>query len=549
MKEMENKPVGNEAEDNKIRETADAVQKSILDETDAPESGADAASKLSGTGNEPDRAADGRKSGDEAKKPNKKEGGSGKGFRASFSSRKFKGGAYATLLSVIVVAVVLLVNLIVGKLDLKIDVTTQEQYTISDQTKELMKGLQDDITIYYLVQPGGEQELFTKLVDKYEGLSSHIKVEYKDPVQYPKFASKYTSETIAQNSIIVVNDATERAKYIDYNDMLVTEINYQTYQTQVTGTDVEGQITSAIQYVTNEDLPVVYEVTGHGETAVGSSLSSALAKENVTLSSINTLTEETIPEDCDILLINGPTQDFMEEEVTMIKEYLANGGNAIIFTGYGSDKLTNFASLLSYYNVGITSGLVVEGSTSNFMGQYPSMLVPNVESHAITSAFRGQKYVVASNSAGLQILDGGRTTVTAAPLLKTSDSAYSKTGEELATVSKEDGDIDGPFYVGLYVTEEYNGVETKLAVFGTPNLIADSMISTDTLGNADLFLNTINNITEQENTLSIRTVSLAMDTITMTASQVNLWSAIDVVIIPAIIIIIGIVVTVRRRKK
>ena len=539
MKEMENKSAGeNMANENKVKETADAISKDIL------------AQSAGDSNPEPDKDG-GSDSDKDARKERKaeKKSESKRRFKASFSSRKFKGGAYATVLSVVVIIVLLFVNLIAGQLNLNIDVTSQAQYTISDETRDLMADLQEDITIYYLVQPGNEIELFTELVDRYEGLSSHITVDYVDPVQYPGFASEYTSETISQNSIIVVNDATNRAKYVDYYDMIIQEIDYTTYSLQVTGTDVEGQITSAIQYVTNEDLPIVYQVTGHGETEIGSTLQSSMDKENITLNTLNTLTEESIPEDCDILLINGPTQDLMEAEVTMIEEYLADGGNAIIFAGYGTADLTNFNSLLNSYRVGIVDGVVLEGSTNNYMGNYPNMVVPNVESHDITDAFMDSKYVLMVNASGLEILDGGRTSIEVTSLLETSEDAYSKIVEELTTLTKEEGDIDGPFSLGVYVTEEYDGVETKVAVFASPTLIADSYAGMDTLGNLDLFLNTVNTITEQENTLSIRTVSLAVDTITMTAAQVNMWAAIYIVIIPAVIIIAGIVVTVRRRKK
>ncbi len=536
MKEMENKSAGeNTANENKVKETADAISKDILAQS-AADSGEPDGSGSSGKDDRKERKAE-------------KKAESKKRFKASFSSRKFKGGAYATALSVIVIIVLLFVNLIAGQLNVNIDVTSQAQFSISDQTRELMADLDQDVTIYYMVQPGNEIELFTELVDQYDDLSDHITVDYVDPIQYPTFAEEYVSDTISQNSVIVVNDATSRSKYVDYYDMIIQEIDYSTYSLQVTGTDVEGQITSAIQYVTTEDLPVVYQVTGHGETEIGSSLTSSMERENITLNTLSTMTEESIPEDCDILLINGPTQDLLEAEVEMIEEYLAGGGNAIIFTGYGTADLPNFNSLLNSYRVGIVDGMVVEGSTSNYMGNYPNMLVPNVESHSITDAFRDSKYVLMVNASGLEILDGGRTTIEITPLLETSEEAYSKTGEELSVITKEDGDIDGPFSLGLYITEEYDGVETRMAVFSSPTMILDGYTDMDTLGNLDLFLNTVNTITEQDNTLSIRTVSLAVDTITLTAAQVNLWTAIYIVIIPAVILITGIVVTVRRRKK
>ncbi len=94
---------------------------------------------------------------------------------------------------------------------------------------------------------------------KYDEESKHIKVEQKDPVVNPKFASEYTSDDLSANSLIVV--CGDRNKVINYNNIYSSSIDYNTYQSTTTGFDGEGQITSAICYVTSEDLPILYTLT------------------------------------------------------------------------------------------------------------------------------------------------------------------------------------------------------------------------------------------------------------------------------------------------
>ncbi len=471
-------------------------------------------------------------------------------LKSSFTSRKFKGGAYATAISVIVIVMVLLVNIFVTELNFKIDLSSEGMYTLTDITKEYVKGIKDDITIYYMVQTGSEDTTFTEIVDKYADISNKIKVEYKDPVLYPNFSATYTDEQVTDNSVIVVNNANERAKYVDNSEMYQTEINYNTYQTQVTGIDVEGQVTSALQYVTTEDLPVMYMVQGHGETAIGSTLASSLAKVNVTTNTLSTLTEESIPEDCSILFINGPQSDYTEDEIAMIKDYLSNGGNAIILVDYAVGGLDNFNSLLNYYGISFADGIVLEGEQGYYMGQYVNNLVPNMESHDITSSIISKNTsVVAPSAIGIQTLDTKRSTTQIDPLLTTSDSAYSKVDVSSNTVEKQEEDIDGPFDLAVAITETYNNVESKLVVLGSTLLIDESMMSYPSIGNLDLILNSVNFVSDQESNLAIRTRSVTQQYLSMNAAQVNFWAIIIVVVIPVFVLSFGGYICIRRRKR
>jgi len=472
------------------------------------------------------------------------------GIKASFRSKKFKGGAYATAVSAIVIVMVLVVNIIVTELGFKIDVSGEGMYTLTDVTKDYVSKIKDDVTIYYMAQTGGEDSTYTEIIDKYPSLSSHIKLEYKDPVLYPNFAKQYVEDEITENSVIVVNESNGRAKFVSSSDMLVSEIDYNSYQSYVTGIDVEGQITSAIQYVTTEDLPIMYTVEGHGETPISNTLASSLAKINVTTKSLATLTAETIPEDCSILLINAPQSDFSTEETSMIKSYLEAGGDAMIFANYGDYGLTNFNSLLAYYGIGLVEGVVLEGSQGYYMGQYINNLVPSMETHDITSSLKNaQNAVVVPLASGIQILNTARSTITAEPLLVTSDAAYSKVDVQSDTVEKEEADIDGPFQLGVVVTETYGEAETKLVVYGSPLLIDESMVTYSSIGNLDLFLNSVNYLSDQEETLAVRTRSLTQEYLTINAAQVNFWAVLVVIVLPALVLGFGGFICIRRRKK
>ncbi len=471
-------------------------------------------------------------------------------IKASFTSRKFRGGAYATVISAIVIIMILLVNVFVTELNLKIDVSKEGMYTLTDTTKDYVKGLKDDITIYYMVQTGSEDKTFTEIVDKYAALSKKIKVEHKDPVLYPNFASKYTDEKVNDNSVIVVNNANGRAKYVDNSNMYQTEIDPSTYQTNVTGIDAEGQITSALQYVTTEDLPIMYMVQGHGETAIGSTLASSLAKVNVTTNTLATLTVKSIPDDCSILFINGPQKDYTEDEVAMIKDYLAKGGDAIILVDYAAEGLDNFDSLMNYYGIGFANGIVLESEQGYYMGQYVNNLVPSIKSHDITSSIISKNAsIVAPSAIGIQTLDTKRSTTQIDPLLTTSDSAYSKIDVSSDTVEKQDGDIAGPFNLGVAITEKYNDVESKLIVLGSSLMIDEQMMAYPSIGNLDLMLNSINFVSNKESNLAIRTRSVTQQYLTMNAAQVNFWAIVIVVIIPVFVLAFGGFVCVRRRKK
>ncbi len=466
-------------------------------------------------------------------------------IKQSFTPKRIKSGAYQSGIIAAVIAIVVVINLIVTQMNVQIDLSDDSMYTLTKETKNLVAGLDDDITVYYVVQDGAQTKEIQNIVKQYNGLSGKVKVVEKDPVLYPNFTNDYTDEEVENESIIVVNKTTGISKYVPYTNMLVSDIDYTTYQSRTTAIDVEGQITSAIQFVTSDNLPKMYVVNGHGEAAIGDVLKTSIEKMNVQMEDLQTLTATSIPEDCSILVVNAPTSDLTKEEENMIKDYLKNGGKAILNTAYTDNKMTQFDALLAYYGISNVNGVVIE-STGNYVGNYPTYLVPKTESHDITNSI--DNYLVLAVAQGLEIASDIRSTLTIDPLITTSDNAYSKIDLSSDDIAQEKEDIQGPFVLGTAITESVDDKETKIVTVSTGYLLEESFLSTGQFGNEELFLNAISWLEGSDSGLSIPARSVSQTYLTVSASQAIFWGAIFVIVIPIILLVTGLVIWLRRRK-
>ena len=476
-----------------------------------------------------------------------------KHIKKGINKKTLKNGSYSVILSVIFVVIIVVVNLIVDAFPstyTELDVSDQQLFSIGDQTKDFLKELDKDVTIYQIAQSGSEDEVVSKLLQKYEEASDHIKVEKKDPVVNPKFTSEYTDEEVSSNSLIVVCE--DRSKVVDYNNIYESSIDYNTYSYTTSGFDGEGQITSAISYVTSDNLPVLYTLDGHGEKSLDSTLQEDIEKANMEIKSLNLLTEESVPEDADCLMINSPSTDISEDERDAIIEYLENGGKAMIFSDYMGESMDNFDAVLENYGVERVDGIVIEGDAQHYAMQMPYYLLPDVSSAEAVSDFSSQGYfVLAPYAQGIRQLDNVRDTLTIESLLTTSDDAYSKTDLNTETLEKTDEDIDGPFDIGVSITEEVDDDKTtQIVYYSTANLMDSQINQMVAGGNEQMITESLNWMcsTDETSTISIPSKSLEVSYLTVTAYDAAYWKICVMGLIPGVFLVVGFVVWLKRRK-
>lgn len=471
---------------------------------------------------------------------------------ASFHGKGFRSGVYATVVSVLVIAAVIVGNLIISSLNIRKDMTTDGRYSLTEETKELLEGVEDKITFYYLTKDGASVSWFDTFFKLYEKECKNIKFETVDLVLYPKFAEQYTDESVMQYSLIAVNEANQKSKYISYEDMLLTQLtidySYQMSE-EVVGLDVEGQLNAAIMYVTSDEQTNLYAVTGHGEIALGTEGENLLRKANINYDTLETMTAETIPEDCDVLYIAVPETDYTETEAELIEAYIQRGGDLLVTVIY-QDGMDNFNRILETYGITVENGVILEGDSSRYVAGYSYALLPNISTeHELMQKFTGTEYIPMQSSHALTVTKEDASLETAV-LLSTSAKAYAKRveGGYVSSMSKEEGDAEGPFNIGVYVKNtEY---DSEAAVFSCGLVFYDDYLGINSYANAGLLTSAVNYMAETEMVSAVRTISFdSEEMLVVTNAEANTIAILFVIVLPVVLILAGIIVMLRRKNR
>lgn len=478
-----------------------------------------------------------------------------------------KMGAYSAFLTLVVIAFVIVINLMVGELPTtvtKFDTSSLQLYTLTNSTIDIVEGLTEDVTMYYIVQNGTEDVNIEEMLNRYSSYSSRIKVRKIDPTSNPGFSAKYTDDQLSNNSVIV--ESAKRSSVVTNEDIYTVQYTeedyYNYYMTGVlpSGTTYfngEGALTTAIDYVTAEDLPVLYIVTGHGEANVSETVLADAKAENILTEELALLTVTEIPADAGAVIINTPTSDLTETERDVLLTYLDLGGKLILVTDYESfsdAKMPNLAAVAKAWGLQAQSGLLMEGSASNFM-QYPFYLLPNVNessdiamnlnstnittilpfAHGITKVADTDKFVegVLTTSADAFVIADLEARINEFADSETPEKAY----------EKQDGDAVGTFYVAASAEDTTTG--GKLLWVSSPFFIADEFYSY----NGELFMSALTILCEKSSSISILGKAMQIQSLAVSSAAAAFWGAVLIILLPVGTVVLGLVIWNRRRKR
>ncbi|MBQ5813545.1 MAG: GldG family protein, partial [Clostridia bacterium] len=234
----------------------------------------------------------------------------------SFSTDAFKMGSNQVAFCAVAILIAVFLNLIVGGLPAtmtQFDISGLGLFTLSDQTKHITEKLDEEITIHLIAETGAESEQLVTLLERYEAQSSNISVNYVDPVLYPAFTTQYTENVVSPNSVIV--EGSRRSKVVDYYEIFVPDEEYYMYtgEIRIKEFNGEGAVTSALSYVTSDVLPTIYTLEGHGEMSLPVGIGDTVAKDNYTVTPLNLMTNDAVPDDCSVLMIASPRSDITEK--------------------------------------------------------------------------------------------------------------------------------------------------------------------------------------------------------------------------------------------
>lgn len=445
-------------------------------------------------------------------------------------TKAFRKGSYSTVIMVVIIAIVIAANVMFSKLPTaarNIDVSSNNLYSIGDTTHSVLDGLKNDVEIIVIKDKESTDKRISTLLAKYADYSDHIKVTYKDPVLYPSVLTTYDTE---ENNIVIKCDATDKTTKVAFSDIIVTSTSYygSTYETSFDG---EGQLTKAIDYVSNENNKLIYTISGHGESNLGKNISELISKSNFNVKSVNLLVDNGIPDDCDMLICNQPTKDLADDELKLLREYMENGGKMTVVLADTTTETPNFDALMADYGISKVNGYIAD--TERYYGQNVYQIFPNYSSGDITGKFGSEEYTLLFGSLGLKVEETDGVTVD--EFLTTSDKGAAVVGENDYT--------EGKYTLAAAATKD----ESRFTVFGSASIIDDKFTSYYTnLMDLQVFMNSITANFDDVSNISIDSISL--QTTYNTIANGSGIGAIFIGIIPVALLILGFLRWFGRRK-
>lgn len=466
------------------------------------------------------------------------------------------------LLIVIIIGSFIGINLWVQTMDLEdIDVTKEKLYTLSEESIKQTKEITNDVTIMIMGNTeGSNYENILDLVKQYHKYNEHITAEYVDLTQRPDIASKYSISDVSQMSLFISIQSGERETLLTSQDLYA--MDYTTYQ-QIDKT--EQKITNSIVGVTLENPPVVYFLTGHNEKSINkemATLAAYIENESNQINTLNLLVTNQVPEDCTVLVIASPTTDFSDNETNLIKEYINQGGKILWMqdSELKQQNRPNIESILALYGVTIpTNGIVFEQDTSKMASETPDIILPDIATTNFTEQIASDGGVFLFDATKIDIVDTQeqeKLGVTVEEILTTSQQAFYRTNFTTNAKSAIEEEEEQSFLLGASITKNINeNTTSKLIVYGNSLFATDYLVSENIstpmisiMNNKDLVLNSISELAQREDTITIRKDT---GTVTYTATQAQHRIVLSIIFgIPVLIILAGILVwQMRRRKK
>ena len=470
----------------------------------------------------------------------------------SFSQRNVQYGSLALGSVLLVLGILTAVNWISTRQNKRWDLTSNQQYSLSDQTRKVLSDLQQPVQVKVFDESAGFAR-FRDVLNEYEYGSSNFKVEYVDIVKQPTVAQRYQ---IQQPGTIV--------------------LEYGGRTEKVTSTD-EQQLTNGLIKVISGRQPKVYFVRGHGERDLTASdregyagVAGQLRASNFTVDPLPLAQDPNVPADADVVVIAGPDSDYLPAEIDGLKAYLRRGGHLLLLldppASADAKPLTNLLAFAREWGIDVGTNVVVDvsgvGRAFNAGPEVPIAL--SYPSHPINDRF--DQMTAFSVARSVRPVEGGSNGRMAQAFVETSPNSWAENDVRgLMTTGQvarnpEAGDISGPVALGAAVAaaaeaapappagqpaEDAPKAEARVAVIGDSDFAANWLVGFQ--GNRDLFLNTMNWLALQENLIAIRPKAPDDRRITVTADQQSRIRMLSLFVIPGLLFAAGLRTWWRRR--
>lgn len=466
-------------------------------------------------------------------------------LKETLKRKSFLYSSNMLLIIILVLAILVLLNFFLARHHYRADFTSAKIHSLSEQSISVAKNLKKEVQIKCFFREGNvSRQTMENILKIYAYHSPKIKYEFIDPDKNPGLVKKYD----------VTQDGTTVFECGDKENRITTTS--------------EEDITNAIIKVTREKKKILYFLEGHGENSVEdtgdagySTAKNELEKIGYEVKKLPLALSDNFPSDCSLLFIPGPRKQLLPNELDTIKNFLNRGGR--VFFMIDPETSSGLENLLAGYGIKLVNDIVVDPVSRLLGGDYFMPVVTEYEYHDITKNFRYASFFPLARS--VEIADTKPEGMTLTALAKTSPNSWSERQLEKKEVTfDKDKDKQGPITLAVVgsksISEETKAgsqenksenqpkekKELRLAVFGDSDFITNRYYNLS--GNGNLFLNTVNWLTEESDLISIQPKTRTPRTINLTPSQGRFLMFLSVIFLPLAILIGGLIVWLRRRS-
>lgn len=452
-------------------------------------------------------------------------------FAEFFTMKTTKHGMNMGVMILLVVALLVVVNYIAIKRNKTWDFSQAQTNTLSDQSLKIVQGLKSELKVLFFYKSGTQgvddnRKAFRELLKKYQDISPLIQLQFFEVNQNPQLAEDYGVTKGGGLAFVEYEGRKNRLERVD-----------------------EQEVTQAIIKVTRSQTKIAYFVTGHGEVdiednqdASGMNAMKLLIENNsFTVKNWNLPSAPQAPNDADAILIMGPTQKFADYEIKALEDYLKRGGNLLL--ALESGKTVGLENLLQKIGIKPENNYI----KSSFMGMgfIDGPTLGNVFSlnSSITKVFANQRDVVRMNWPMSFTTGGTPADIKIEAIIKTDQNSSAFSAPKLDTGKHP----QGPFQLALEVNGRWPGGENdfQMLIYGDAELFSNQLLYQSL--NRDVALNSVSQLTKEENLISVVPREVQKTELQMTTAKLGAFY-ISMILIPLCLFASAIVFFVRRRR-
>ena len=484
--------------------------------------------------------------------------------KISINPKRFKYGTLGTVVTVVFIAVIVLINIItsmlIDRFQLKIDLTPDKSFTITNQTKDYLKKVDKDITITILkdktefISSDVYSKQASEIISKYSQCSDKIKVQYIDPDKNPEIMTKFnkTYKGDLSGKLMLIQNG-DRIKAFTQDDLFST--NASDYSKSCIA---EQSITSGIMSVLDANPKKVSVLLGDTVSQI-TPFTDLLGKNGYEIAEVDPLTG-TIDQDSDLVIVNTPLNDYTQDEIKKLDKYLYNDGNLgkniMYIASYQQKETPNLDAFLAEYGLQIGAGYTMDINKNNLvqLGESSYGVITSLSNEGYSADVAQTSLpVILPYTRPVNLLFETKDTRSTEVLLNTSDTAIVITPDlpsDTDFTKLPQGYVKAAAVGSKYAFDSKDKKQTSSILAVGSDLMLDNALITDVrLNNGDFMVSAINKLTGKSAGITIVPKNLSSENLTITQAQYNTIRFMVIILIPLIIVIAGIVVWVRRRNR